>query len=86
MRIPSAASSVRPDPVIAGPGVSSARSARRLPAGAEFTSFVLFDLFLFSTLFLSYVHDRSKNVDLFRASQHALNPSVGAVNLSHPLI
>ncbi|MBI5445757.1 MAG: cytochrome c oxidase subunit 3 [Deltaproteobacteria bacterium] len=60
--------------------VRRASKLKRLPAGAEFTGFVLFDLFFFSDLFVVYLYDRAKNLALFRASQDGLNADVGAIN------
>lgn len=53
---------------------------RHLPAGPALTAIMLYDLFLFGAIFVSYTLDRNKDVDLFNSSQEVVNANVGAIN------
>lgn len=75
-----AAETIKEVPMRTGKSIPAKRKARHLPAGLEFTGFVLFDLFYFADLFVLYAYDRSKNVDLFRASQQVVSASIGTIN------
>ena len=54
--------------------------ARRLPGEAGVWIFIAADTFMFALFFSSFIYQRTKSVELFNASQQALNPNIGALN------
>jgi nitric oxide reductase NorE protein len=66
--------------VITPPADAAHRGARRLPGDAGVWLFIAADTFMFALFFSSFMYERTKNVALFNVSQHALNPTIGALN------
>jgi len=52
----------------------------KLPGKEGLWFFIAFDMSIFLLFFLSYMHERSKNVDLFNQAQSTLNISIGGIN------
>src|SRR5262249_11761860 len=53
----------------------------RLPGEGGFCLFITADSFMFTLFFSSFIYERAKNAELFNASQQALNPAIGALNM-----
>jgi nitric oxide reductase NorE protein len=66
--------------VVNPPADVSHVGARRLPGDAGVWLFIVADTFMFALFFSSFMYERTKNVELFNASQQALSPAVGALN------
>jgi nitric oxide reductase NorE protein len=62
------------------PADAAHTEAGRLPGDAGVWLFIAADTFMFALFFSSFMYERTKNVELFNASQLALDPSIGALN------
>ena len=65
-------------PTASAPELS--RRHHRVPGETGIWVFIFGDMLVFAITFASYLYYRGKNVALFNASQHLLNPDFGLVN------
>lgn len=55
-------------------------STKKLPGKEGLWFFIAFDMSIFALFFLSYMHERSKDVALFNQAQSLLNANLGGIN------
>ncbi len=55
-------------------------TSKRLPGDEGVWVFIGADMMMFGVFFVTFVHDRLKDVALYESSRLALNPTVGAIN------
>lgn len=53
---------------------------KKLPGKEGLWFFIAFDMSIFALFFLSYMHERSKDIELFNQAQSSLNASFGGIN------
>jgi nitric oxide reductase NorE protein len=68
-------------PVPLGENRGDTLVSRRLPGDEGVWLFITADSFMFTLFFSSFIYERTKNAELFNASQRALNPAIGAMNM-----